>query len=143
MRSLYVNSTLHEKDKAAKSVEQVLAIAKAAKELFSTNIIVTNPTPIRWGGAENKNDEQLKVQGDALNELGGKLRAMGLTLAYHNHDAEMRQSAREFHHSRRVQEQPRSVPHRPWSGRHQATPDPVLSRETPGRKGCPDCLDQE
>jgi inosose dehydratase len=33
-----------------------------------------------------------------MNRLGGELRAIGLTLAYHNHDIELRQAAREFHH---------------------------------------------
>jgi len=49
MRSLYVNSVLHEKEKAEASIEAVLAIARKAKAL-GTEIIVTNPSPIRWGG---------------------------------------------------------------------------------------------
>ncbi len=97
MRSLYVNSTLHERDKADQSIEAVLAIARKAKQI-GTKIIVTNPSPIRWGGPENKNDAQLKVQAAALERLGRELRAMGLILAYHNHDIELRNAAREFHH---------------------------------------------
>jgi inosose dehydratase len=97
MRSLYVNSTLHEADEVDKSIEQVLAAAARAKEA-GTRIIVTNPSPIRWGGPENKTDEQLQTQAAALDRLGGKLRQMSLTLAYHNHDIELRNAAREFHH---------------------------------------------
>jgi inosose dehydratase len=97
MRSLYVNSTLHERDKAGESIDAVLAIARKAKEI-GTKIIVTNPSPIRWGGPENKNDAQLKVQAAAMETLGRKLRAMGLILSYHNHDIELRNAAREFHH---------------------------------------------
>ncbi|RPJ33670.1 MAG: sugar phosphate isomerase/epimerase [Planctomycetaceae bacterium] len=97
MRSLYVNSTLHEAGQADKSIEEVLAAAAKAKTI-GTRIIVTNPSPLRWGGQENKNDEQLKIQAEALNKLGVKLKAMGLTLAYHNHDMELRNAAREFHH---------------------------------------------
>ena len=97
MRSLYVNSLLHERDKAGESIESVLAIASKAKEL-GTKIIVTNPSPIRWGGPENKDDAQLKVQATAIEKLGRQLKAMGLTLAYHNHDIELRNAAREFHH---------------------------------------------
>jgi inosose dehydratase len=97
MRSLYVNSTLHERDKAQASIESVLAIARRATE-FGTKIIVTNPSPIRWGGPENKDDAQLRVQAAALEKLGRELKAMGLTLAYHNHDIELRNAAREFHH---------------------------------------------
>jgi inosose dehydratase len=97
IRSLYVNSILHESEKAQSSIESVLAIARKAKEL-GTKIIVTNPSPIRWGGPENKDDAQLRVQAAAIEKLGRELKAMGLTLAYHNHDIELRNAAREFHH---------------------------------------------
>lgn len=97
MRSLYVNSTLHEPDKAAESIETALAAAEKAKAL-GTKIIVTNPSPIQWGGAQNKDDAQLKTQAAALEKLGRQLKEMGLTLAYHNHDIELRNAAREFHH---------------------------------------------
>ena len=98
MRSLYVNSTLHERDQAGKSIEEVFAIAEKAKAVLGTQIIVTNPSPIRWGGPENKNDAQLKIQAEALEALGRKLKGINLTLAYHNHDIELRNAAREFHH---------------------------------------------
>jgi inosose dehydratase len=97
MRSLYVNSVLHEREKADQSIEAVLAIARKAKAI-GTQIIVTNPSPIRWGGPQNKNDAELKVQAAALEKLGRELKAIGLTLAYHNHDIELRNAAREFHH---------------------------------------------
>jgi len=97
MRSLYINSVLHERDKAEASIESVLAVARKATDL-GTKIIVTNPSPIRWGGPENKDDAQLRVQAVAIEKLGRKLKAMGLTLAYHNHDIELRNAAREFHH---------------------------------------------
>lgn len=97
IRSLYVNSVLHERDRAQASIESVLAIARRAKEL-GTKIIVTNPSPIRWGGPENKDDAQLRVQAAAIEKLGRELKEIGLTLAYHNHDIELRNAAREFHH---------------------------------------------
>ena len=97
MRSLYVNSVLHERQKADQSIESVLTIAEKAKSI-GTKIIVTNPSPIQWGGAQNKDDGQLKVQAASMNKLGLQLKAMGLTLAYHNHDIELRNAAREFHH---------------------------------------------
>lgn len=97
MRSLYVNSVLHEAAAAEQSIADVLAIATAAGAL-GTRIIVTNPSPIRWGGPENKTDAQLGTQAKALNDLGAALHQQGLTLAYHNHDIEMREGAREFHH---------------------------------------------
>ena len=97
MRSLYVNSVLHESDKAEASITDVLAVARKAKSV-GTRIIVTNPSPLQWGGGENKSDAQLKTQAAALNELGAKLKGLGLILAYHNHDIELRHAAREFHH---------------------------------------------
>ena len=97
MRSLYVNCLLHEPEQVKPSTENVLAIAEKARRL-GTKFIVANPTPIRWGGPENKNDAQLRLQGQALDRLGAELKQSGMTLAYHNHDIEMRNAAREFHH---------------------------------------------
>lgn len=95
--SMYVNSTLHEKDKIEESINSAVAIAKAARKL-GVKIVVTNPSPIKWGDPEDKTDAQLVLQAKALDKLGSELRKMGLKLAYHTHDMEMRKSAREFHH---------------------------------------------
>ena len=97
MRSIYVNSQLHEREEVEGSIEGVLAIAEQVKPL-GTRIIVTNPSPLRWGGQENKNDAQLETQAAALGRLGAELARMGLTLSYHTHDPEFRAGAREFHH---------------------------------------------
>jgi inosose dehydratase len=97
MRSFYVNSTLHEPDQVSQSLDQILAIANAAKRA-GVRIVVTNPSPLRWGGPENKNDRQLECQAEAMNRLGKALKDLGLKLAYHNHDIELREAGREFHH---------------------------------------------
>lgn len=97
MPSLYVNSTLHEKASIEKCSREVLEIGRKARGL-GTTIIVTNPSPIKWGGKDDKSDQQLKLQARALDELGAALRKENLILAYHNHDIELRQGAREFHH---------------------------------------------
>lgn len=97
MRSLYVNSTLHDPDQADESINNVLRIAEKARTI-GTRIIVTNPNPIRWGGPENKDDSQLRFQAGALDRLGGSLKSMEMELAYHFHDIELRQAARELHH---------------------------------------------
>src|SRR5262249_19854500 len=68
LRSVYVNSTLHRPETAAASIEQVAAIAEVAQS-FGTEIIVTNPSPIRWGGAESKTDAELATQATALDQL--------------------------------------------------------------------------
>ena len=97
VKSFYVNSVLHDAEEVSKSMDLVLAIGEAAHSL-GAEIIVTNPSPIQWGGPENKSDKQLMHQAQALEKLGKELKNIGLTLAYHNHDAEMREGAREFHH---------------------------------------------
>lgn len=97
MKSLYVNSALHDATIAPASIETVLKIATAAKKI-GCRIIVTNPSPIRWGGPENKSDDQLREQARQLDRLGERLADLEMMLAYHNHDIEMRNAAREFHH---------------------------------------------
>lgn len=97
MRSLYVNSVLHLENEVEKSLDLVLAIAEKARTM-GTKIIVTNPRPIQWGGQENKDDRQLEIQASALNRLGAELKSSGQVLAYHNHDVELREAARELHH---------------------------------------------
>lgn len=97
MRSLYMNSQLHDADQAGASIAQITAVARRARDA-GTRIIVTNPSPLHWGGEQDKSDAQLAVQADALNRLGAALKALGITLAYHNHDIELRWAAREFHH---------------------------------------------
>ena len=97
MRSIYVNSLLHERDAADESIENVLKIVEKCKAL-GTKIVVTNPSPIGWDSPENKTDRQLRDQAVALQRLGSELYNMGVTLAYHTHDSEFRAGAREFHH---------------------------------------------
>jgi len=97
MRSIYVGCTLHKEKEAGESLEEVMSIAKAAKPL-GVKIIVTNPSPIQGGGTEGKTDAQLDLQAKNLDLMGAELRNQGIILAYHNHDIEMRNAAREFHH---------------------------------------------
>lgn len=96
-KSMYVNSILHEPELVEQNIQDILSIASEASKI-GISILVTNPTPIKWGGPENKSDEQLKTQAISLNLLGKELKNLGMDLAYHNHDAEMREGAREFHH---------------------------------------------
>ena len=98
MESIYVNSVLHEREAIEASIDEVLRIAARAQHVAGTRIVVTNPRPITWGGPENKTDDEIRRQGEALNRLGQRLAAEGLILAYHNHDSELRLGAREFHH---------------------------------------------
>lgn len=95
--SVYANSVLHKKEEGKKSIEIILSIADSIKN-HGTKILVTNPTPLRWGGNEVKTDTELSIQLTNLEELGKQLRKLGITLAYHTHDTEMKGGAKEFHH---------------------------------------------
>ena len=97
MPTVYANSVLHDAERLRDSITAVHEIARRIADLGAT-VLVTNPSPIRWGGDEDKTDEQLRRQASALDELGGRCQSVGVTLAYHNHDAELRAGAREFHH---------------------------------------------
>ena len=98
MQSVYVNSDLWDKEKAKASMDWVMSVVEKAKKRMGTQVVVTNPSPIQWGSPENKNDEQLAVQRDALEALGKAIQAEGMHLAYHFHDPEFREGAREVHH---------------------------------------------
>ena len=93
--SIYTGSALEDRAKVGPEVQRIVALAKRAKEV-GTKIIVTNPNPLP--NREGKSDEQLKTQAAALNTVGHELAAIGVTLAYHNHDVELQHAAREFHH---------------------------------------------
>lgn len=97
MPSVYVNSELHDKEKVNASIEAVLEQAETIQSV-GTKIMVTNPSPIRWGGPEIKTDEQLETQAENLQKLSNFLKKKGIKLAYHTHDVELRAGAREFHH---------------------------------------------
>lgn len=97
MPSLYVNTLLHKEQEAKQSVDDVLAIAREARKA-GARIVITNPSPIKWGGPENKSDAELMTQARYLDDLGARLRSEGMTLAYHTHDVELRAAGREFHH---------------------------------------------
>ena len=98
MQSVYVNSDLWDKEKAKESMDWVMSVVQKAKKRMGTKVVVTNPSPIQWGSPENKNDEQLAVQRDALETLGKAIHSEGMHLAYHFHDPEFREGAREVHH---------------------------------------------
>ena len=97
MPSIYVNSVLHDRTEADKSIENVLSIADQVKD-YGAEIIVTNPSPIEWGSKLLKTDEQLIEEARNVERLGEALRHKGLRLAYHTHDTELLAGAREFHH---------------------------------------------
>jgi inosose dehydratase len=95
--SIYVNSLLHKTTEARKSIDTVLSIAREVKK-YNTKIIVTNPSPLQWGGSAVKSDSELLEQSANLERLGSEVKKLDMILAYHTHDTEMLAGAREFHH---------------------------------------------
>lgn len=97
MPSVYQNVRLHEEDWKERA-DAAVRLAEAAKAVAGARVATINPEPIRWGGGEDKDDAMLRRQAGALRYLYDELSGRGLILAYHTHDAEMRQGARELHH---------------------------------------------
>lgn len=97
MRSFYTGSLLFDPSQVKGNIDKILRLAEAAQKA-GASIVVTNPSPVKRGEGENKNDDQLIIQANALNKLGEKLKSMGMILAYHNHDVELSLAARELHH---------------------------------------------
>jgi len=95
--SIYIGKSFHEEDEAKKSIADIIAIAEEARQL-GCKIVVTNPNPIQWGGGPLKNDDQLFCQSSHLDKLGQEINRLGMKLAYHTHDMELKAGAREFHH---------------------------------------------
>jgi inosose dehydratase len=96
MPSFYANARLHTGD-VASVIAHLTRLAAAAAPL-GARWLVTNPEPVRWGGPEAKTDAELARQAEALNALGAALAPHGLGVAYHFHDAELRDAAREVRH---------------------------------------------
>lgn len=95
--SVYANVRLHEDD-WAQQIENTVEQMRYAHD-FGAKILVVNPEPINWNTPQDKNDAQLKTQARAMQTLGERLRNQNQSLAYHIHSPEMRQAAREFHHT--------------------------------------------
>lgn len=89
--TLYAGGTFHTKDEADRTVAATLRAAEAARSVGTVGLVV-NPNPI----GREKTDAELACQAEALDELGARLRHMGMWLAVHTHDVEMRHNAREF-----------------------------------------------
>jgi len=84
---------MHEEALAEKTIANSLDIARLFKKV-GCGAIVGDPNP-KQGGAE-KTDAELATQAAMLNKLGKALADEGFHFWVHNHDAEMKSSAREW-----------------------------------------------
>ena len=92
--SLYTGARLHEAGKAEEVVAKLLTAAKVCQQA-GFSVFSCNTDPI----GREKTDEELKTQADALTDLGGGLKALGIKLGVHQHMPEMANHAREFHYN--------------------------------------------
>lgn len=93
--SAYVNARLHDGN-SQDGVENAVSQARFAKEL-GADLLCVNPEPIAWHTPDDKSDEQLRTQAQALHRLGERLGDLNMGLAYHIHAPELRSGGREFH----------------------------------------------
>jgi inosose dehydratase len=93
MPSVYVGGAMHEESVANATTANSLEIARLCRKV-GCRAVVGDPSP-KQAGAE-KTDAELAVQAAMLNKLGKALAAEGFQLWVHNHDAEMKDNAREW-----------------------------------------------
>lgn len=96
-RSQYIGGRWHEPELEIKTLEEAKRAAEAGRAI-GVEVIICNPEPIAWGKPLDKTDDQIKRQCELFTQFGEWLSTLGMKLAYHTHDPEMRQGAREFHH---------------------------------------------
>jgi inosose dehydratase len=93
----YADGPLHDNGAEA-TIARIVEQATRAREHGVTTIVM-NPD-VRGDGAE-KTDEELEVQARNLDRLGAALQTLGMGLAIHAHDKEMRSGAREWYYNLR------------------------------------------
>ncbi len=96
LAGLYTGGLFHEEQAGRKTIASIVEMARRAKgqgDLF----IDVNPNPLP--GGKKKTEQQLATQARMLNELGRKLKAMGMELVIHQHAPEIHHGAREHRYN--------------------------------------------
>lgn len=96
-RSQYIGGRWHERDSERKELEDARRAAEAGRSI-GVELVICNPEPVAWGKPLDKTDAEIERQCKLFGQFGEWLSTLGMKLAYHTHDPEMRQGAREFHH---------------------------------------------
>lgn len=89
----YTDGPMHD-GRAAATIDRIVDWAARARQ-HGVATVVMNPD-VRTDRAE-KTDDELAVQAANLDRLGARLRPLGVALAIHAHDPEMRSGAREWY----------------------------------------------
>jgi inosose dehydratase len=93
MPAAYAGGVMHTREGGQASIQMIVQQAKNGVP-YGLKLVVHNPQPIKG----DKTDEELAVQAENLNRLGAALGQLGVKLAIHSHDPEMRNGAREWYH---------------------------------------------
>lgn len=93
MPCAYAGGAMHTLDGAEKAIETILQQARIAAQ-HGLKVVIHNPDPL----PREKTDTELDLQAKNLDRLGAGLAELGIQLAIHQHDAEMRSGAREWYH---------------------------------------------
>lgn len=89
----YTDGPLHD-ERGAATIDRIADWAARARE-HGVETVIMNPD-VKRDRAE-KTDEELAIEAANLDRLGARLRGLGLALAIHAHDPEMRSGAREWY----------------------------------------------
>ncbi len=93
MPAAYAGGVMHTREGGRAAIKSILQQAKTGSA-HGLKIVVHNPQPL----PREKTAEELAVLVDNLDRLGEALNQIGLKLAIHSHDPEMRNGAREWYH---------------------------------------------
>lgn len=89
----YNGGPMHSVDGARATVATTVELAQRLLRNFPLKGISINPNPV---SGREKTDDELKIQSEALNQLGWSLEKSGLGLYLHQHAPEMANGAREW-----------------------------------------------
>src|SRR5574340_606118 len=88
---VYIGGPMHEPEGAAKTTQAALDLAELVQPLGARALAI-NPAAKR----ARKTDDELRVQAEALDQLGARLRQRKMGLYLHQHAPEMQEDAREW-----------------------------------------------
>ncbi len=89
------NKVFHEEEAARQGLTELLDLARAGNRL---GVEAVNFNPMRKEQKALKTDAELAIQARYINRLAEGLRDLRMRLFLHQHDAEMRENAREWRH---------------------------------------------
>ncbi len=93
MPAAYDGGAMHTRADGQKTLENIVRQARRGVP-HGLRLVIHNPLPLN----REKTDQELAVQAENLNRLGAALNELGIRLAVHSHEPEMRHGAREWYY---------------------------------------------